>query len=153
MIGSLFREKGVCLYRDIAAKMPDLNFVLVVGADKDGIDSFFKKDIPSNLYVYPTQSNIHPFLRNADLLLNLSIPSLCVETFGMTIIEGMAYGLPAIVPNAGGPLELIQNGYNGFCTDPTNIDEVCRLIRKCLEPEQYREMHEHALLSSKLYKY
>ena len=153
MIGSLLEMKGVLLFRELATRMSNLQFILVVGADIKRINYFFKDDIPSNMHVYPSQVNIHPFLRDADLLLNLSIPSLCIESFGMTIIEGMAYGLPAIVPNVGGPVELIENGFNGYCTDPTNIDEVTRLILKSLEPGHYDKMRENALQRSQLYKY
>jgi len=31
-----------------------------------------------------------------------------VETFGLTILEGMTYKLPAIVPPVGGVIELVE---------------------------------------------
>ena len=64
-------------------------------------------------------------------MLNLSNPFLCVETFGMTILEAMAYGVPSIAPNIGGPIELIEDGYNGFCVDVTDARSLRKRLRKC----------------------
>ena len=153
IISSLLESKGLYMFRDLAKKMQDLKFVLIAGANEKQIDVFFKSDIPVNMFAYPTQKNIHPFLRDADLLLNLSIPSLVVETFGMTIIEGMSYGLPAIVPNVGGPIEIVSNGYNGYCVDVTNIDEMVYYIRKCLTSQKYCKLRENALAKSRLFMY
>ena len=71
-------------------------------------------------------------------MLNLSIPSLWIETFGMTILEAMAYGIPSIVPNVGGPTELIIDGYNGYCIDVTNVDEIVFSIERIMQEVNYK---------------
>jgi len=47
------------------------------------------------------------------------LPSLCLETFGATIVEGFACGRPAIVSDLGGPSELVRDGWNG-CKVPVS---------------------------------
>jgi glycosyltransferase involved in cell wall biosynthesis len=45
-----------------------------------------------------------------------------VETFGLTILEAMAFGIPVIVPPVGGPIELVEDGVQGFHIDSRNLD-------------------------------
>ena len=138
MIASLSKVKGLFTYVDVARKMPDYRFVLILSANKEKIENFFVETLPNNLTIYPSQSDIHPFLQKADLMLNLSIPSLWIETFGMTILKAMAYGIPSIVPNVGGPTELIIDGYNGYCIDVTNVDEIVFSIERIMQEVNYK---------------
>lgn len=145
MITSLTKAKGIFTYLELARLLPKYTFRLLVSADRTDIMEFLHQNVPNNVEIIPKQSDIHPYLCTSDLLLNLSIPSLWVETFGMTILEAMAYGIPSIVPNVGGPTELVINGYNGYCIDVTDVDVVSETIEKVLNTDEYELLAKHSL--------
>ncbi|WP_440708455.1 glycosyltransferase family 4 protein [Herbiconiux sp. YIM B11900] len=45
------------------------------------------------------------------------------ETFGQTLQEAHAAGLPVIAPAAGGPIDLVRHGENGYLFDPADADD------------------------------
>lgn len=45
------------------------------------------------------------------------------DTFGVSIIEAMSYGLPVITAGIGGPSEIIQNGTDGILLEADNIQQ------------------------------
>lgn len=146
MISSLLLEKGSYSIIELAEMMPNLKFIYVINATEEQITNFYKGiNIPSNITLYPRQSNIHQFLQNADLNLNLSDPNGWIETFGMTILEAMSYGIPSIAPNAGGPLEIIDDGVNGFCIDVTELQFVKAKIDYILNEGNYIRFAKGAL--------
>jgi glycosyltransferase involved in cell wall biosynthesis len=54
----------------------------------------------------------------------LVAPSLVPETFGIVIVEGFAYGLPAIATRVGAFPEVVKEGYTGYLADPNSIDKL-----------------------------
>lgn len=145
MITSLSKNKGLFTFIEVARLMPHRFFQLIISTNKYDIDNYVKCSLPTNLEIIPAKKDICPYLHSADLIVNLSIPSLCIETFGMTILEAMAYGVPAIVPNVGGPLELVINDYNGYCIDVTDIDSIIKTIDKALSKDNYELLATNAL--------
>jgi L-malate glycosyltransferase len=146
MVASLKLYKGVFEFVKLASMNPHFNFRLVVNASEIDIKHFFHNTLmPANLVVYPTQVDTHRFYRWADIVLNLSKPDAWVETFGLTILEGMAYGLPAIVPPVGGVVELVEENVNGFYVDSRDVFTLSEKLNSILNnPVLYLNMRQSA---------
>ncbi len=81
-------------------------------------------------------------LRKADVLL---LPSL-YEGFGISIIEALGFSIPVIATNRGGPLEMINNGIEGFLVPPEDEEALKDKLEKLRdEPSTLQEMSERAI--------
>lgn len=154
MISSARIYKGVLEFCELAKRLPQYNFTLVCDTDKNEIRNLFGEYLSiKNLDIYPTQKNVHPFYAKAHLILNLSNPKQIIETFGLTILEGMAYGIPAIVPTVGGISELVNEGTDGYHIDVSNMDMLEEKIKMLLEnSEFYSTISRNALKKSTYFK-
>lgn len=153
MICSLKEYKGVNEFVSLASQLNNFNFTLVVNASENEINSFFySKKLPENLTIYPTQTDTHPFYRWADVVVNLSRKDEWVETFGLTVLEGMAYGLPAIVPVVGGITELVDEGANGYHIDSKEVNSISKALNYIFENNTvFQSMRLHSQQKIKQY--
>ena len=147
MVSSLRKFKGIYEFVALAKRLPHYPFVLVLSASEAEVSAFAHEvgEVP-NLTLHAMQRNLHPFYGQAKLLLQLSHPDEWVETFGLTILEAMAYGVPAIVPNVGGPTELVANGVNGYTVNPYDLQT---LENKISEIMQRNELYMHLSVNAK----
>lgn len=148
MICSLKWYKGVFEFIELARLLSFYQFRLVLNASKVEVDQAFNEiSLPGNLEIYPAQFNVHPHYQWADLVLNLSRPDGWVETFGLTVIEAMAYHLPVVVPPVGGISELVEEGKNGFKVDSRNLSELSTVVLHIFQKRGlYTELQHHAEL-------
>jgi len=147
MLCSLKNYKGVPEFIGLSKRLPKYEFELVVNATSTEIKNYFGT-VPyhENLTIYPVQKDVHPFYQRADLVLNLSHPETWVETFGMTILEAMYYGIPCIVPPVGGPIELIDDGKEGFRVDQRDLGKVIEKINLiATDKALYNKLSDSAL--------
>ncbi|MGA1813590.1 glycosyltransferase family 1 protein [Frondihabitans sp. 4ASC-45] len=65
------------------------------------------------------------------------------ETFGQTLQEAHASGLPVVAPAAGGPLDLVRHGVDGYLFDPRHEHSFRRAVLSLVEsPEQRARLGE-----------
>jgi phosphatidylinositol alpha 1,6-mannosyltransferase len=60
------------------------------------------------------------------------------ETFGQTIQEASASGLPVVAPATGGPLDLVDDGETGFLVSPGDPGALSAAVRKLTDDPELR---------------
>ncbi|MDB9317483.1 glycosyltransferase family 4 protein [Nodularia spumigena] len=58
--------------------------------------------------------------------------STAPEPFGRVIVEAMLCGRPVVAAQAGGAMELVEHGVNGFLVKPGEIAELAQVINTCV---------------------
>ncbi len=146
MLASLKKYKGVDEYVAIAAACPELDFDLVANASEQDIAAYFgQQKLPVNLTIYPAQRDVHPFYQRAKVVMNLSRPEEWKETFGLTALEAMIYGLPVIVPPVGGIAEIVKDGQTGFHFNGKDTRSIVSILRALkASPSRYQSISEAA---------
>jgi glycosyltransferase involved in cell wall biosynthesis len=148
MLASARPYKGISEFMQLAeanSARTDIAFHLVL-ADSENADTF-SHSMPRNVTVLPSTADPHAHYSNASLVLNLSRPDLWVETFGLTLLEGMAFGIPVIAPPVGGPAELITDGREGFLIDSrdgarltASVEQLADDEDRCMQMSQAARM-------------
>lgn len=125
--------KGIPEFVSLARRFqnrPDMRFELVVS---DG--GSVNQPTPANLTLLPPTDDPAAHYAGASLVLNLTRPDLCVETFGLTLLEAMAFGAPVIAPPIGGPAELVLEGESGLLIDSRNEAALVVAIEQLADDE------------------
>jgi len=79
--------------------------------------------------------NIPSFLRKMDVYVLLSK----MESFGVSILEAEACGIPVIVSDTVGANDVVINGKTGYIVNVENIDNVVSIIERLLLNKRLRE--------------
>src|SRR5699024_197996 len=116
-MGRLAPEKQV-EDRKIIHDMPGVRLLIVGdGPEKEAL----RRLMPRAHFVgFRTGTDLAAHVASADLF----IPPGELETFGQTLQEAMASGLPVIAPRRGGPVDLVSPSRTGWLYTPGMLDEL-----------------------------
>ncbi len=123
-------NKGGQLFKDLAYKMPDVQFLGVKGGYSDQI---IDKHPPSNLHYIDNQKDIRVVFKQIGILIMASKN----ETWGRTAVEAMASGVPVIHSESPGLVECL--GGAGILCMRDDEDAWVDAIRKLIGDRAYRE--------------
>jgi len=112
-VGRLAPEKHVELLTGITA-LPGVRLV-IVGAGP--AEAALRQQIPDALFLGERRGDD---LAAIYASLDVFVHSGPYETFGQTLQEAAASGLPVVAPAAGGPLDLVEDGVTGYLVPPND---------------------------------
>ncbi len=133
-VGRLAAEKQVHRMSELLG-MKNTKFVIVGdGPERSRLESQFAG---SNVYFAGRQSALELAYHYAAL--DVFVHFGTEETFGQTIQEAQATGLPVVAPNMGGPRFLIEDGVNGFLANPSGQGDYLRLVKKLVDDDKLQK--------------
>ncbi len=151
-VGRISREKNLArlaeAYTDLAKSQPDVSLTIVG-------EGPYRKELEANLAKQPNVhftgvmhgENLAGIFASADILV---FPSL-TDTFGNSVVEALASGIPCITSNQGGPCEIIVDGVCGLIFDPERAGDLEEKILTLVENSEMLKLfktnaRERALL-------
>jgi phosphatidylinositol alpha 1,6-mannosyltransferase len=114
-VGRLATEKRVELLAGITA----LNGVRLVIVGGGPAEPYLRQHVPGALFLGERRGDE---LAAIFASLDIFVHSGPYETFGQTLQEAAASGLPVVASAAGGPLDLVDDGVTGYLVPPGDAD-------------------------------
>lgn len=128
--GSLKAYKGIEQLVLLAEHLPEFKVVAALNCQESELSQYLTVETaPENIRFVARPANIQQYFKASFAVLNLSLPDAWIETFGLSLIEGMAYGSPVISPPVGGPTEFV-NHRNGSQIDARDTTSLVAFIRQ-----------------------
>ncbi len=90
--------------------------------------------IADRVHLVGMQTDVVPLLGASDLFLLTSRS----EGLGLSVIEGLAAGLPCVVPPVGGLVEIVHHGRNGLMANDTSVTAIAEQLDRMLGSQALR---------------
>ena len=150
--GSLKEYKGINQLIELSVSLPEFSFIAALNCTDIELNNFIKeKSLPKNIEFIARPDNIYRHFEESFAVLNLSLPEGWVETFGLSLIEGMAYGSPVVAPPIGGPTEFVTPN-NGLLVDAREVEEITNFLRYLNSSQDiWTSYSREAFLASKIF--
>jgi len=128
--------KGIHVIVDAVRRLPPAHDLELVVHALPGVDAY-EQDVrraaagdPRIVFAGPVpRDGIAAALHGIDAL---AVPSICLETGPMVVLEAFAAGVPVIGSNLGGIAELVQEGQNGWLVPHADADAWPRALVRAM---------------------
>ncbi|MEA5575250.1 glycosyltransferase family 4 protein [Anabaena sp. UHCC 0451] len=146
--------KGQHILINSLAECPENITVILVGDALFGEDEYVQElhqkvtalGLENRVKFLGFRDDIPQLMSACDLVAHTSIAP---EPFGRVIVEAMLCGKPVIAAKAGGAMELVEDGINGFLVTPNNPQELAQVINTCCqEKDKIKKIANHAKITA-----
>jgi glycosyltransferase involved in cell wall biosynthesis len=128
--------KGQHILIDALSQCPQDVVVILVGDALFGEQEYVKDlhqkvaglGLENRINFLGFRADIPQLMTMCDLITHTSIAA---EPFGRVIVEAMLCGKPVIAAEAGGAMELVEDGINGFLVTPGEPQKLAQVIHNC----------------------
>lgn len=147
MAGRINRWKGQKLFIDMASQISkkyDNTRFLIAGDVYKGEDYILQdlkeyineKKMNEKVILLGQVKDMNAFYNSLDIFI---LPSIKPEPFGLVIIEAMNRKIPVIATNHGGPVEIIDDGINGYLVDFSDCKEMSEKVSILIDNKYIRK--------------
>jgi phosphatidylinositol alpha 1,6-mannosyltransferase len=136
-VGRLAMEKRIDLLAQVAA-LPGVKLVIIGGGPTE---AGARRAVPGALFLGPRHGEQ---LATLYASLDVFVHAGPYDTFGNTLQEAAASGLPVVAPAAGGPLDLVQDGVTGFLVAPGDAGAIASAVARLASAPALREAQGRA---------
>ncbi|MBD2340364.1 glycosyltransferase family 4 protein [Calothrix sp. FACHB-156] len=142
--------KGQHILIDAIAKCPEQVTAILVGDALFGEQDYVQKlhqqvaklGLENRIKFLGFRADIPQLMAACNLVAHTST---FAEPFGRVIVEAMLCGTPVVAAKAGGAIELVESGINGFLVNPGEVEELAQVINICLQgTDKITAMANHA---------
>jgi len=138
-VGRLGKGKGIFDLVDAVKRIEEIGFIVHLYGDGqvEQVKSYIEKlklEKKFMIHGWVNHEHMGQVYRNSDIVV---LPSYA-EGLPMSVLEGMAKGLPVIATPVGGIPEAVYEGENGFLVEPGNIDALADCLQRLVNDSELR---------------
>ena len=126
----------------VLAEIPDA-VAMIVGDAADGTEAYFE-ELRSTAAASPFRDRVlftgyvEETVGVYAVLDVAGHASITPEPFGLVVIEAPGHGVPIVAANDGGPLDIVEDGVDGFLVDPRDTRALASAISRLLRDDALR---------------
>lgn len=135
-------ERVIRALPDLARAHPELVYLIVGGGPiEEKLKALCQElGVSERVLFAGPHADPRPFYAASDVFVFMSDnPGKWLDTFGLTLVEAGAFGLPVVAASKGGPPEIVKHGETGFLVDPANAQELTAALLRLLDEKPLRE--------------
>ncbi|EGR5587396.1 glycosyltransferase [Vibrio cholerae] len=137
MLGTYELRKGHEFAFSVMKQLPQYDLIVCgKGTESETERILSMSQEINNIYLLGHRTDNYNIIATSDLLL---VPSMCNESFGLTIIEAMALNVPVIATRTGGMQEVITEQWDGLLVDYGDVFQLKESIIRLMEDVELRE--------------